>query len=209
METLRYSETTDDFGGLSFTSTFNGTNVVQKSGGYTAIGPWYGFFISTSSTLLANENTEEWDFEGIGIAQEDTMTLKRTGIDLLGVNHLANGHYFTGGVRYNSVSFSRFDFDSTDKTAELNNTLFTTPSVQTQLQNELDQRLTAVNAARTGADDDPCIRDDGDGGCIGTINGSNQQEVTLAEFWELKKLEPEATQGVVFEDMTSWSALGV
>ena len=207
IETLTYSETTDDFGGQEFESKFEGQNLVQKSGGYTAVGDEFGFFISTSSTLLANEDKEEWDFEGTGVVQEDNMTLKRTAIDLLGVYHFKNGHFLTAGTHYNSVSFSRFDFNGTELTATLNDKLFNTASVQASLQSELDERLTAVNAARANGGSD-CIHGSGaDSACIGSFDGSDNQVVTLAEFWELKKLKPEDTQGVVFEDMTSWSLL--
>lgn len=207
VETLTYSETTKNFGGQTFESKFKGQNLVQKSGGYTAVGERYGFFISTSSTLLANENKEEWDFKGTGVVQKDNMTLKRTAIDLLGAYHFKNGHFLIAGTHYNSVSFSRFDFNGTELTETLNNKLFNTTSVQASLNAELNTRLTAVNAARaTGGTD--CIRSSGaDSACIGSFDGNNNQVVTTAEFWQLKKLKPEDTQGVVFEDMTSWSLL--
>ena len=206
-ETLTYSETTDDFGGQTFESKFRGSNLVQKSGGYTGVGERYGFFISTSSTLLANENKEKWKFEGVGVVQEDNMTLKRTAIDLLGVFHFQNGHFLTAGTHYNSVSFSRFDFDGTDLTEDLNDSLIANPDVQAQVQAELDLRLNAVNAARASGGSD-CIRGTlDDSSCLGSFDGSNNQVVTLDEFWEIKKLKPEDTQGVVFEDMTSWSLI--
>jgi len=208
-ETLTYSETDDNFGGQSFESRFTGTNLVQKSGGYTAIGDQYGFFISTSSTLLTNDAKEKWDFEGIGIVQEDHMTLKRTGIDLLGAFHLQNGHFFNAGVHYKSVSFSRFEFSSTAKTEDLNDALFANPAVQTQLQTDLDNRLTEINILRAGSNPTACIRDSSmENACIGTIDtNTNQQVVSLLEYWELRKFKPEETQGVAFADMTSWSSL--
>lgn len=208
-ETLTYSETDDNFGGQTFESKFTGTNLVQKSGGYTGIGDKYGLLISTSSTLLTNEANEEWDFQGIGVVQEDSMTLKRTGIDLLGTYHLQNGHFFTSGVHYKDVSFSRFEFLSTEQTEDLNDALFTNPSVQSQLQMDLNNRLTEINNLRASSNPTACIRDSSrENACIGSINNqTNEQEVTLAEYWEIRKFNPEETQGVVFEDMTSWSGV--
>jgi hypothetical protein len=207
-ETLTYSETDDNFGGQSFKSHFSGTNLVQKSGGYTAIGEQYGFFISTSSTLLMNEGKEEWDFEGIGVAQEDTMTLKRTGIDLLGAYHLQNGHFFNTGLHYSSASFSRFEFTSTDQTDDLNDAIFSNPNVQADLQKDLNTRLTDINKLRE-TNPTACIGDPSKkNACLGTIDtNSNQQVVTVEEYWEIRKFAPEETQSVVFEEMTSWSAL--
>jgi len=208
-ETLSYSETDDNFGGQSFESKFTGSNLVQKSGGYTAIGEQFGFFISTSSTLLSHDAKERWDFEGIGIVQEDNMTLKRTGIDLLGAFHLQNGHFFNAGLHYKSISFSRFEFSSTDKTEVLNDALFANPAVQNQLQTDLDARLTEINGLRAGSNPTACIRDTSmENACIGTIDSiTNQQIVSLTEYWELRKFKPEEAQGVIFEDMTSWSGL--
>ena len=204
-ETLTYSETTNNFGGQKFESEFKGSNIVQKSGGYTAVGDKYGFFISTSSTLLANEAKEEWDFQGIGVVQEDQMALKRTAIDLLGAFHFQNGHFLNAGLHYNSVSFSRYDFEGTDYVEELNDALFANPDVRASIQAELDARLEAVNAARATGDHG-CIHGSDDG-CIGSFDNDNNQVVTLEEFWELKQYRPSDTQGVVFEDMTSWSLL--
>ena len=208
-ETLTYSETDDNFGGQTFKSKFAGTNLVQKSGGYTAIGEKYGFLISTSSTLLTNEAKEQWDFEGIGTVQEDNMTLKRTGIDLLGAYHFQNGHFLNVGLHYSSVSFSRFEFSETAQTEDLNDALFANQGVQNQLQSDLDNRLTEINNLRASTNPTACIRDSSkENSCIGSIDpNSNQQVVSLQEYWELRKFKPEETQGVVFEDMTSWSAL--
>jgi len=208
-ETLTYSETDDNFGGQSFTSYFSGTNLVQKSGGYTAIGEKYGFFISTSSTLLMNEGKEEWDFEGIGVVQEDHMTLKRTGIDLLGAYHLQNGHFFNAGVHYGSASFSRFEFASTSNTEDLNDALFANPNVQAELQERLDNQLTNINNLRATTNPTACIGDPSkDNACLGTIDtNSNQQVVTVEQYWQIRKFSPEETQSVVFEEMISWSAL--
>lgn len=208
-ETLNYSETDDNFGGQTFISRFAGTNLVQKSGGYTAIGEQYGLSISTSSTLLTHEAKEEWDFQGIGTVQEDNMTLKRTGIDLMGAYHVKNGHFFNAGLHYSSVSFSRFEFSSTSKTEQLNAALFAHPDVKAQLQTDLDQQLNDINDLRATTNPTACIRDSSmENACIGTIDSqSNKQVVTLEEYWQLRKFKPEETQGVVFEDMTSWSAL--
>ncbi len=208
-ETLTYSETDDNFGGQSFTSHFTGTNLVQKSGGYTAIGEKYGFFISTSSTLLMNEGKEEWDFEGIGVVQEDNMTLKRTGIDLLGAYHLQNGHFFNAGLHYGSASFSRFEFSSTSNTEDLNDALFANPNVQAKLQSDLITQLTNINDLRASSNPTACIGNSSkENACIGSIDtNNNQQVVTVEEYWEIRKFAPEETQSVVFEEMISWSAL--
>jgi len=208
-ETLTYSETSDNFGGQTFESSFTGTNLVQKSGGYTGIGDQYGFFISTSSTLLAEEAEETWDFEGIGDVQKNQMSLKRTAIDLLGVFHFQNGHYLTAGTRYHSATFSRYDFEGTEFTDNLNTALLANPNVRASEQANLDSQLAEVNTLRSSGNLTACVHGSGeDNGCIGTIDsGTNLQAVTLEQYWEIRKFQPEETQGVVFEDMTSWSGV--
>lgn len=198
-ETVDYQESTNDFGGLKFKSSFQGTNVVQKSGGYTAIGDRYGFFLSTSSTLLAQEDKEEWKFPDIGVVQEDTMTVKRTGIDILGVFHLQNGHYFTLGSSYSSVSFSRFDFSNTDFTDALNDAIFALPAYSdANLQATLNDLI--AQAAASGG----CVADN-NGVCIGSKQSDGSYTITLDDYKDALKFNPEATAGVVFEDMTTWN----
>ncbi|WP_420589902.1 hypothetical protein [Bacterioplanoides sp.] len=200
-ETLEYSESTNDFGGLKFKTKYKGSNLVQKSGGYTAVGEKYGFFLSTSSTLLANEEREKWRFPSIGVVQEDDMTVKRTAIDILGVFHLQNGHFFNLGSRYNSVSFSRFNFSSTDRTNELNAAIFARADhSDAELTKQLNDLIAKAQAANV------CITNSSKQ-CIGTKQADGSYNVSLEDFKEAKKFNPEATSGVVFEDMASWSLL--
>lgn len=202
-EILEYSETSDDFGGESFTTRFRSSNVIQKSGGYSAIGDRYGLFLATSSTLLSKENKEEWDFSGIGVVQESNTSLSHTMIEILGVMHFENGHFLTLGSRYNNVTFSRFDFEGTDLTEELNDALLN--NLRGELQQDLDSRLTTINAARANGST-RCLRgEETDSACLGMFDNNNLQVVTLEEYWEERKFDPSSLEAVIFEDMTSWS----
>lgn len=208
-ETLEYSETSHNFGGQTFKSSFSSTNLVQKSGGYTGIGERYGFFISTSSTLLAEEAEETWDFKGIGDVQKNQMSLKRTAIDLLGAFHFKNGHYLTVGTRYHNSTYSRYNFESSEFTGDLNDALIANPNVLANEQASLDTKLSEVNTLRGAGNLKACIHGSAaDAECIGKVDpATNLYAVTLEQYWEIRKFRPEEAQDVVFEDMTSWSGV--
>lgn len=200
-ESLSYSESTRDFGGLEFKTKFHGSNLVQRSGGYTAIEDKFGFFLSTSSTLLAQEAKEQWNFPGIGTVQEDQMSVKRTAIDISGVYHLQNGHFFNLGSHYNSISFSRFNFASTPQSEKLNEAIFSRKDYSDEA---LKKELKALE--KLSAQKGVCITNS-QKTCIGAKNPDGTYTVSLADYKEAKRFNPAATAGVVFEDMASWSIM--
>ncbi len=123
-EQTKYSESLDEFAGTTFKSDFSSSGLSQSSGGYTAMSEdgVLGFFIATSSTLLADEAQEEWNvthpFDTSTTVQTDHMSINQAGLDLIAVYHLKNGFFVTTGMHYQKITFSRFNFESTDDTLE-------------------------------------------------------------------------------------------
>lgn len=183
-ERVNYSEHLNNFGGSKVDSSFSATNIVQRSGGYTAIDDTFGFFIKTASTLITEETTEDWDAKGFsGPIQQDTAAMNFQMLDINLAYHLGNGGYLLGGVHYQKISFSRFGWKNTNQTNAFAN------SVEDYIRN-------------TPALYDPIVQ----GITDGLFTDANGNPITTEnEYFAATRFSPEDTEDVVFEDSTSAS----
>mgnify|MGYP000087673466 FL=1 len=191
-ERTTYSESLPSFAGSSFESDFTGSGITQRSGGYTSIGEDspFGFIIATQSTLLSDGDNESWDAnwdsdnngtkDGAITVMTDTVNLNQANLDLLGVFHFRNGLFVSAGMHYQKISFSRYDFNSTDDTPSFSDfTLANSTAFQNILQEIADN---------------------------GSYTYSNGTQVTTAEdAADQSRFNPEAQTPVVSEDITAFN----
>lgn len=186
-EIVSYSEKLDNFGGQKVDSEFQVVNINQRSGGYTAVSDNFGFFIKTASTLIANEETEDWKAKGIsGNIQEDTAAMNFQMLDISGAYHFGNGTYALAGIHYQKLSFSRFGWKNTPAT-----TIFA-DAVENYLRN------TPAEIA--------AIRSDIQKGNLVDRNGN--RITTEDQYFAARRYNPEDTLDVVFEDYSTFSVTG-
>jgi hypothetical protein len=193
LEHVSYSESLPVFSGASFESKFTTSGLSQRSGGYTALAEDspFGFIIATQSTLLAKDGNEtwaaNWDTDGNGsndgakTVQTDQASLNQANLDLLGVYHLKNGIYFTSGLHYQKISFTRFNFESTLNTPDFSD--FTIDNSNTY--------ITSINEINNGS---------------GSVTFSDGTVVTNdSDLRDALKFNPEAQTPVVAEELTSFN----
>ena len=186
LEYVSYQEHLDNFGGREVNSDFSSVNLVQRSGGYTAATENLGFFINTGSTLISNEADEEWEAKNIqGNAQEDVATMNYQTLDIMLAYHLRTGTYLLGGMHYQKIAFSRFDWRSASGTEafadSIEDHIRSTPEL-------FDPIFFGVNERRFK---------DRAGNVITTVE----------EYFEATRFKPEETQDVVFEDAVSFGVM--
>lgn len=183
-EIVSYSENVKNFGGFEIESDFSAVNINQRSGGYTAVGDQFGFFIRTASTLIASEENEEWKAKGLpGNVQEDTAAMNFQMLDISGAYHFGNGAYALAGIHYQKVSFSRFGWESSASTKAF------AEGIEQNIRNDAK----ALQTIQDGIDER--IFEDGAGNTI----------LTLDEYFDATRFDPEKTLPVVFEDASSFS----
>jgi hypothetical protein len=190
-EQTKYSESLNEFVGTTFKSDFSSSGLSQSSGGYTAMSEdgVLGFFIATSSTLLADEAIEEWNvtnpFNKPTTVQTDHMSINQAGLDLIAAYHFKNGFFVTAGMHYQKITFSRFNFESTGDTAT-----FSTYAVE---NSDDFKTLTAWIADNTANQ--------------GLIDSAGNQITTIERLQTLKAFAPELETPVVFENITTFSGI--
>jgi len=114
-ESVNYSEKVT-IGGQTVETDSWTTNLIQRSGSYVAVGDKKGFYINTSSSLLANDTTEDWNYGNVGAIQQNQLTAEHQAVDLLGTYRFTPKQGFMLGARYQKLSFSRYDFKTTSNT---------------------------------------------------------------------------------------------
>lgn len=184
MDYISYQEKTSGFGIYSFESSYTAFAPIQRSGGYTAIDNDFGFFINTASTLIASDKEEEWDINGFGVVQTDTMTVNRSDLQIMGAYQFQNGHYLSFGGQYHSTKYSRFDFQSTNNTAAFNADIYVNDPTYLGLLARVN------NPADNGVQD-----------------ADGVEITTEAQLREVYSFDPEVQSGVIFEDAVSVSAV--
>jgi len=87
------------------------TNVVQRSGGYTPVSEWDGFYIQTATTLDPLSAHEQWDIQPFGIVQENERKVRWNELNVM-FSHLFqdSGYHIVGGVGIATLSFIRSNF---------------------------------------------------------------------------------------------------
>jgi len=186
LEYVSYSEHLKNLGGKKVDSSFSSTNLVQRSGGYTAATDTLGFFINTGSTLISNEADETWEAEGIsGNIQEDVASMNYQTLDVMLAYHLKTGLYLLGGVHYQKIAFSRFDWSKASGTEEF------ADSVETYIRST----PTLFNPIKDGIANRQF--EDQAGNIITTED----------EYFAATRFDPEETLDVVFEDAVSFGAM--
>ncbi|MCA6063966.1 hypothetical protein [Thalassolituus marinus] len=195
-ESVHYSEKIDNFGGIDVESDFSALNIVQRSGGYTAIDDRFGFFIKTASTLIASEESEDWDADGFsGSVQQDTAAMNFQMLDINLAYHLGNGGYWLAGVHYQKVSFSRFGWENTDSTDAFADAVETNMRADTVLVSSVQSILDGEVLDSNGAP-------------LQLIDSAGNPITTLDEYFEAVRYNPEDTLDVVFEDASVFSISG-
>jgi len=106
VESVQYDENTS--GITASGSPMN--NMIQRSSSYTHVDDDFGFYITTNSTLLANQKSESWNLSPYGIVQTNQRKVILTDIALDGAWNIGNGLQITGGLGMNTMSFSRASF---------------------------------------------------------------------------------------------------
>lgn len=119
-ETVNYSETLDLLGQTLKTHA-TVTNLVQRSGSYVAIDNDKGFYINTSSSLLAGETNEAWNYGSFGPIQQNRITAERQTLDMLGNYRFGSHHGILAGLRYQKLLFNRYDFKAASGTTNFQN----------------------------------------------------------------------------------------
>jgi len=146
MQAVNYSEELNDWYGVDLKSDFSTVNFVQRSGGYTAVDENLGFSIISHSTLIAFEDTEEWNMGGVADpVQESTNSLSFSTLDISLAWHFQNGWYATGGMHYQKTAFSRFDWTMGAGNDELNSTMRAYIESQPAMMEVVDQYVAADN----------------------------------------------------------------
>lgn len=183
-ERLYYSESLSNFTATSFKSGFNNTGIIQRSGGYTAISEdsSSGFFITTQSTLIAEDNIEEWNAAGFDVVQTNSMGINHASLDLIAVHHFKNGHFVMAGMHYQKIAFSRFDFNNTATTSAFSDFALDNSASYQAFKEQIDNGETLTAA---------------DGSTI----------TTDAELRDALRFDPEQLARVLFEDITSFSGM--
>jgi len=196
-----YKESLDNFGGQKFESEFQSTGVMQTSGGYTQVTPQWGFEIITSSTLLAEETTEDWEFSNFGVVQLDNTTLSQNSLVINGVHLPFNdGQKILFGIRYQKIAFSRFNFQGTENVAALNTALLANDT-------EYDRLVTLItDFIGGGGEVSQGIPDPTDSNKI-LVDENNKLITSVDELTAARAFDPETQEGVIFEDATSISAM--
>ncbi|MDQ6995062.1 MAG: hypothetical protein Q9M18_05650, partial [Mariprofundaceae bacterium] len=106
VESVQYNENTS--GITASGAPMN--NMIQRSSSYTHVNDDFGFYITTNSTLIANQKGENWNYSPYGIVQTNQRKVILTDISLDGAWNIGNGLQMTGGLGMNTMSFSRSGF---------------------------------------------------------------------------------------------------
>jgi len=85
-------------------------NMIQRSSSYTRVNDDFGFYITTTSTLIGNQNNESWTMSPYGIVQQTQRKVILTDITLDTAWDIGHGLQITGGLGMNTMSFSRSAF---------------------------------------------------------------------------------------------------
>lgn len=183
---VNYSEHLKDYAGMEVDSNFDSVNLVQRSGGYNAVGENLGFYIRTASTLISNEDEETWDTNSFAQpVQVDTAAMNFNAIDITVVRHFRNGLYAGGGMHYQKVAFSRFNWRSAGSTEQfadaIEDYILADPALAADIQSN-------INAGKyTDNTGDPIT--------------------TMEEYLAATRFYPEESVDVVFEDASSFSGM--
>jgi hypothetical protein len=181
LENVHYQEKIPDFAGHKVESDYSAINFVQRSGGYTAVNDRLGFYITSASTLIAMEKTEDWNASGYNTPiQQDTASLNFNTIDVTMAWHLQNGFFLTAGGHYQKLAFSRFAWKSTSSTEDF------ADDVENYIRNSPDQMTTITNDVS---------------------NGKYDGITTVDEYFAATRFSPETNQDVVFEDASTFGVL--
>jgi hypothetical protein len=181
LENVHYQEKIPDFAGHKVESDYSAINFVQRSGGYTAVNDRLGFYITSASTLIAMEKTEDWNASGYNTPiQQDTASLNFNTIDVTMAWHLQNGFFLTAGGHYQKLAFSRFAWKSTSSTENF------ADDVENYIRNSPDQMTTITNDVS---------------------NGKYDGITTVDEYFAATRFSPETNQDVVFEDASTFGVL--
>lgn len=186
---ISYSESLPSFAGSSFKSELETHALAQKSGGYTAIAEdsAFGFFIASQSTLIAAEGDEDWNATWDGgsakTVQTDQASINQANLDLLATYHLKNGFFITAGMHYQKISFTRFDFSSTNNTTEFSDYTLDNSTTYQTLKDEIEN---------------------GDGtATVGGVDYTTDEDLRNA-----LRFSPEELTPVVAEDLTAFNIVG-
>ncbi|MDQ6974108.1 MAG: hypothetical protein Q9M10_04435 [Mariprofundaceae bacterium] len=111
VESVQYSE---DTGGGITASGKSMTNLTQRSSGYTAVNDHFGFYITTISTLSANQTQESWSISNYGTVQANQRKVMLTDLELSAAWEIFDQHFdglqLLAGLNLNRMSFSRSGF---------------------------------------------------------------------------------------------------
>ena len=116
-ESVNYSESINIAGQTVKTDSWT-TNLIQRSGSYTAVDDKKGFYIATSSSILANDTDEDWNYGNVGAILQNKLTAEHQALDLLGTYRFTPHQGLLFGGRYQNLSFSRYDFNKTSNSPE-------------------------------------------------------------------------------------------
>jgi len=107
VESVQYSENT----GAGITASGkNMLNLTQKSLGYTAVSDDFGFYITTISTLTANQVTESWAMGQYGTVQTNQRKVMLTDLHVQAAWMIQDSVQLLAGLGMNRMSFSRSGF---------------------------------------------------------------------------------------------------
>lgn len=106
-ESVQYDEATT--GGITASGPRMG-NIIQRSSGYTSVTSSFGFYITTSSTLVANAEQEQWNLPIYGNVQNDQRKMRMTDVNMEAAWKAFGGVQLLLGLGLNTMSFSRSGF---------------------------------------------------------------------------------------------------
>jgi len=151
-ESVQYSENTSS--GITASGP-RMNNMIQRSSSYTNVSDDFGFYITTNSTLIGNQNNENWTLSPYGIVQQNQRKVILTDITLDTAWGIGHGWQVTGGLAMNTMSFSRSGFKYPQGTrgtltANANNQIRFVPNNLGQYQELQVNTATAATAAYNG-----------------------------------------------------------
>ena len=128
-ELVTYAESTT-VGGYPLTMSATVTNMVQRSGGYTPVSEFGGFYIQTATTLDPLSAHEEWDISPFGIIQTNERKVRWNELNAYySWLFRDTGYQVVGGMGISTLSFIRSDFQRSTGTSAFETSLGSTLSI--------------------------------------------------------------------------------
>ena len=128
-EIVSYGEETT-VGGYPLNMEAVVVNVVQRSGGYTPVSEFGGFYVQTATTLDPLSAHEQWDIQPFGVIQENERKVRWNELNVsYSYIFRDTGYHLIAGGSIATLSFIRSNFQRGANTAAFENAVGSTLTV--------------------------------------------------------------------------------